>query len=271
MYSNCLKVHRLVSFKSFEFSISKWSHSKQRIEEDELFKTQNFSELKNKEILANLKQLAICYNCFDLNILNNFCQLVHLEIFLENSKEGSVWKLKLPKLKILVLHPVHRFENEPGHAHLSIDCPLLSVLLYDELETENRLDLNHPQTIKKLETNTSGSKLDRFKNLECLVTSEFKIIIRGTLVILPKLKELYFNKTIRCAQQDGVERMKQSLTQFLAAVQELRTPDSFKFSFAGFHLTKTMLEQIDFGEEPICFLTSSSTARTIGCSIQMFA
>ena len=111
VYSNCLKVHRLVSFKSFEFSISKWSHSKQRIEEDELFKTQNFSELKNKEILANLKQLAICYNCFDLNILNNFCQLVHLEIFLENSKEGSVWKLKLPKLKILVLHPVHRFAS----------------------------------------------------------------------------------------------------------------------------------------------------------------
>ena len=70
--------------------------------------------------------------------------------------------LNLPKLKILVFY---WFELSPP---LVVDCPMLSVLVYDG-EYKETVKLKHSETIRKLDTWMSGSKLAQFKNVECLV------------------------------------------------------------------------------------------------------
>ena len=65
------------------------------------------------------------------------------------------------------------------------------MLVYRESQDANLLQVNQPETIRKLETNMVGAKLAPFKNVECLVTRQFEAIRKATLQSLPKLKELH--------------------------------------------------------------------------------
>ena len=159
------KLHRLVVFDyDPDFELVKWWYDSNRlIRETQRCSQTVFNRLAEKPLLSNLKQLAVCgYKFeFDLNKLNRFRHLVHLEI--DTPLAGKV-HLSLPRLKVLVIHYIN------GYCALSIDCPQLSTLYYYEYEDVNLLEMKHPETIRRLETNLVGSKLAPFKGVEPPVT-----------------------------------------------------------------------------------------------------
>ena len=209
-----------------------WYHSNRRIEEEDRCRLAVFHRLVAKPLLSNLKHLVLVdpFN-FDLNKLNRFEKLVHLEI-----EVTIIYKkvhLNLPRLKVLAFHHLNR------GCSLSIDCPLLSTLLYRvKIENVDSLELKHPEMIRKLETDLVGPDLAKFKNVECLVTRKFEAISKTTLILLPKLRELRYIGNI-------LFTLKRTLSEFLDEAKKLRG-DDFRFRFAGLQLTNANVEQIDF-------------------------
>ena len=255
------KVQRLVVFDRKGSHIREWYQSGRRVEDHQLCHSDMFNRLAELPLLSSLKHLALCLNepkSHEMNQLNRFSQLVHLEMGLGNAAEEKV-HLSLPRMKVLVFHQIN--ERCP----LSIDCPVLSALFYrGEPEDKKLLDVKRPETIKKLDTRMFGAKLDPFKSIECLVARQFGLISKSTLLSLPKLKELHYDQPISAYFEDHTtdfdggaigtfERMKQTLRMFLDDVAALRRSD-FRFRFAGFQLIRptnsmnsAILDSIDFG------------------------
>ena len=249
IYTDFRSVDSLIELCPFGHLAHRWYHSDRRIEEKELCDWKLLLRLLDRPLLLNLKRLAICAELpeFDLNKLNLFQQLVHLQIgesdcvayFAPNEVV-----LNLPKLEVLDLQISGELPS------LVVDCPVLSVFVYEGFH-EEMFDLKHPETIRKLRGWMDGSKLAPFENVEYLDTLSFEAISRDTLQRLPKLKELRYVLSLGCSFLYGhevgtLDKEKLALRQFLDDVEMLRGSD-FKFSYAGFPLTKTMLDQIDFG------------------------
>ena len=248
------KLHRLVAmdynhYYCYLFNlIFKWYNTNQRIKEIERCGPAIFYRLKKKPLLSNLKQLALSGQRFvsELNELNRFQQLMQLEIKI--SLRNTKLHLKLPRLRVLVFH----YSN--GCCALSIDCPELSTLVYSGEEKDaNLLKVEHPETIRKLETNLVGSKLTEFKNVECLRTSRFHMISKATLLSLPKLRELRYDRDIEDFfliefrdEFGSIDQMKRTLSELVDEAKRLRGRD-LQFTFCGFQLTNVKLDQIDFG------------------------
>ena len=243
------RLHRLVVVDLEARPLGSWYHSDQEIEDLQLCDSKLFGRLIERPLLSNLKYLTLYDNArgdrfeIDLNELNRFRQLLHLEIYLTNLDEETVVHWNFPKLKVLAFR---------CYVPLSIDCPELRVLNYSEGQDENLLNVKHPETIRKLETDMFGAKLDPFKCVECLITREFKAISKATLLSLPRLNELHYNRRPFRSSYNAVgtfERFQRTLRAFVNDVEELRGSD-FRFRFAGFQLTKRQtLEEIDFGME----------------------
>ena len=259
IYSN-FKVHSVVAIENFkvhnlvaiEDDLFRWHGSNQLIQETERCSRAMFRHLAEKPLLSNLKHLAVHASSysetkFDLNELNRFQQLFHLEIKIDDLNQRNV-HLNLPCLKVLALSDYN------NRCALSIDCPQLSTLLYaGEPEDLTLLEVKHPETIRKLETNMFGAKLIQFESVECLVTERFKAVSKATLLSLPELRELRYNASVQWAFLEEshyglgtVDRMKRNLGELLDEAKKLKGND-FRFSFSGFQLTSTMLDQIDFG------------------------
>ena len=244
IYSN-LRLHSLAA-TDFD-DLFRWYQSNLPIQDAERCPQFVFLRLAEKPLLSNLKHLAVSGSFeFDLNKLNRFQQLLHLEIniTLRNKK----LHLNLPRLKVLVLH---RWND---YCALSIDCPQLITLLYDEEpKGATLLKVKHPETIRTLETNMFDAKLIPFKAVECLVTGRFEAISKATLISLPELRELHYDWHIEFVIAVGsrhgpgtVDRMKQKLNEFLDEAKKLRG-NEFQFTFCGFRLTNVNVDQIDFG------------------------
>ena len=252
----------VVSYRN-NINVSKWSYPDRAVEDQELCRPEVFRRLADQPSVSNLKHLALYgvfgWSEFDLNKLNGFRKLVHLEIRFYSGRNDV--NLHLPHLKVLAFHYA-RFL-----CPLVIDCPQLSVLAYleepkqlgdDAYEDDfydERLNIKEPETIRKLDTNVTfdseSLELAEFTNLECLITCDFEAISKVTLLSLPRLKELHYNSSIGdyFVSHNSVgtlDRLKQTLGEFLDDVKALSEP-GFKFTFAGFQLTKAMLDQIDFG------------------------
>ena len=244
------KLHRLAAISSCRSSrfLRMGNNSDQPFQKAEECHPTMFLRLVEKPLLSNLTQLALCNNKleFDLNKLNRFQQLEHLEIDCIPFKQMKV-HLNLPRLTVLAIHCWPNWI-------LSIDCPRLSTLLYvGDNEIASLLKVKHPETIRKLETRIFGAKLIQFKSVECLVTENFKAISKDTLLSLPELRELHYNKSIQgffteeARKGPGtVDRMKQKLNEFLGKTKKLKGSD-FRFTFSGFQLTNVNVDQIDFG------------------------
>ena len=237
-------VHNFHRF--FELHLVKWRFPDRKVEEHELVHSAMFGRLLDKPLLSNLKHLALTGYplLFQLEIVNNLTQLVHLEIHHLYGVDSDL-NLNLPNLKALVIYYMcYRYR-------LSIDCPKLSLLVYSEIPNQSLLDVKQPETIKKLVTNMVGSKLVRFKNVQCLVALELNVINQSTLLSLPNLKELHFNQNFDCALKQfdfrkvgSLNKLKRMLKEFLVDVKALRRPE-FRFRFAGFELTEIKLDQIE--------------------------
>ena len=247
IYSN-FKVHQLAAYDNYFNSLFiSWYDSSRTIREAELCRPWMFYRLAEKPLLSNLKHLALYpwESKFDLNQLNRFQQLIHLEIKGRKFHHRKV-HLNLPRLKVLVIRSTNL-------QTVSIDCPLLSTLVYS-YGAQNLSKVKHPETIRKLEIDIVGANwLAPFKNVECLVTWQDQAMSRATLLALPRLRELRYNWEISSVFNNRVfpgpgtvDQMKRKLSHFLDDVEKLRGRD-FRFRYAGFPMTKTMLEQIDFG------------------------
>ena len=245
IYSN-LRLHSLAA-ADFD-DLFRWHQSNQPIQKAEQCCPTMFLRLVEKPLLSNLKHLALGDSEFefDLNKLNRFQKLLHLEI--NYYLHGKAY-LNLPRLKVLVL------QGWNHHCALSIDCPQLITLLYaGEEEDENLLKVKHPETIRKLKTDMVVPRwLASFKSVECLGTRRFEAISKATFISLPELRELHYDGDIEWVIAEGsrhgpgtVDRMKQKLNEFLDEAKKLRG-NEFQFTFCGFRLTNVNVDQIDFG------------------------
>ena len=92
-----------------QYHLSKWHYSERKIEENEPLHLETLSGL-TEPLLSNLKYLALCSGSpeFDLNNLNAFRQLVHLEFSMkyEFAREAVHWNL--PRLEVLAFHEYFR-------------------------------------------------------------------------------------------------------------------------------------------------------------------
>lgn len=221
------------------FYFPKSGFSSEKIENQEIFYPKTFDHLADQPLLSNLKCLVLCGVSpkFDLGKVNEFKTLVHLIINVLYLPENL--KLNLPKLEVLI------FCQSNGYTSLSVDCPKLNELIYYEVGEKNLLDLKHPESIKKLNTNL-GSKLTSFKNVECLFTQEFALVSKSTLRSLPRLTELHFEKNLNNFKKFEIGMVKQKLKEFMDNLAVLGQP-GFKFRFAGFQLNKISVDQLDFG------------------------
>ena len=240
------KLHRLAvtGYDPYRYLV-KWRGTNQPILEEEQCLWSMFNHLVEKPLLSNLKHLVLFgYEIrFDLNKLNRFRQLVHLEVYISSSSRKM--HLNLPKLRVL------KFNEPEFTCAVSLDCPELSALCYHTVDDPN-LHVKHPETIRKLETEMVDLDLAPFKNVECLVPWELEVISKATLLLLPKLKELRYDMSIeglvehRLSYVSTVDELKQTFGEFMEEVKKLRGRD-FRFTFAGFELTNVDVEQIDFG------------------------
>ena len=239
------KVHTLVvTDEVYAKIISKWTYLNRRTQDHELCDGELFNRLADHPRAKHLKRLALLCgeDLADTSNLESFSQLQHLEFII--NRLGAV---NHSELEILVCYHTNT-------ERLSIDCPKLRVLVYqeDERQRKSLLNVKHPETIRELRTNLVGAKLDAFKSVQCLVTLEIEAISRATLKSLPALKKLHFDgeieKVFRKFGSDKVgtlDRMKRKLKEFLGHVKQLKRAD-LRFRFAGFELTNATLDEIDF-------------------------
>ena len=242
------RVSTLVVRDRHHANIINWSYPGRKFGDHQLCSPELFNRLADQPLLSNLKHLALlCDNDqFDYAKLRSFSQsLVHLEIIRFFGRIKKL-KLKLSALQVLVCH----YGNSRP---LSIDCPKLKVLVYHESEEDSLLEVKRPETIRSLVTDMVSPKLAPFRSVERLITREVANICKDTLLSLPKLKELRYNRNMRSAfwefKDDGsgrLNRMKRTLSEFMVEAKKLRGSD-FRFRFAGFHLTPARLDQLDFG------------------------
>ena len=231
------------------YELSRWYNSNRRVDETERCSLAMFRRLAEKPLISHLKHLSLCGHDleFHLNKLNRFKQLVHLEF---NIGRFNGADLNLPRLRVLAFHEFNY------SCALSIDCPELRTLLYrGEKRDANLLDVKHPETIQRLDTDLFGPRLASFKGVECLVTREFKAISKATLLSLPRLRELRYDEDIEKLvdvkfgnEIDTIYHVKRTLSKFMDAAKRLRGSD-FRFAFSGLQLTNVNVDQIDFGEQ----------------------
>ena len=243
------KLHKLAAIDCDPYDPDygfKWYNSDQLIQQAERCRPAMFLHLAEKPLLSNLRQLALWDHEleFDHNKLNRFQQLVHLET---NTYPAGNVHLNLPRLRVLA---IHNFICD-----LSVDCPKLNTLAYSvgDKYLEVNLDVKHPETIRKLETDLFGAKLTPFKSVECLVAYELEAINKDILLSLPRLRELHYNENIKellgwefYGEVGTINRMKRTASEFVNEAKKLRGSD-FRFTFCGLQLTNVNVDQIDFG------------------------
>ena len=241
------KLHRLVvtEYDRYHYLV-KWLSSNQPIQEAERCRPVMFCRLAEKPLLSNLEHLAVTGSfTFDLNRLNQFGRLVHLEINLPSSSlAGKEVHLNLPRLRVLVFHDFNY------DCALSIDCPELnSLAYYAETRHSHLLNVKHPETIRKLKTCLTGRELEPFKNVECLVTNQFEAISQDTLRTLSRLRELRYDRDIESIfEHEFNYEVKRTLSKFVGEAQRLKGND-FRFTFSGFQLTNVNVNRVNFGGE----------------------
>lgn len=242
------RLYKLVVIDDLDNYPIKWRYSDQRKSDDQkVCDPSTFPRLAGKPLLSSLQHLALFVEDyeykFDLNELNTFGQLLSLKVDMRCLGRAPV-RLCLPKLKLLAFRQINY------SCPLSVHCPQLSVLVYrNEPEYVDLLRVDRPGTIKKLDTDMFDTKLTPFKSVECLITQEFKVISKATLLSLAELNELHYNASIRTASEDSrrsFDQITQKLRKFIEDARVLRG-SGFLFRFAGFQLTSTMLDDIDFG------------------------
>lgn len=178
-----MKLHSLFVDNDLD-SREKWFHSNRPCRQSELCTPVVFYSRHKHPTLVNLRCLRLDNSIghhptyFDFNELNMFEQLVQLEIHCDWTKDLD---LHLPNLEILLL-----VKNQLARK-VNLDCKKLAALSYSN--HGNSLFVQHPDTIRMLDSNMVGTKLIQFKNLEWLRCANKNLTIDdSTLQTLRKLE-----------------------------------------------------------------------------------
>lgn len=197
-------------------------------------------------ILSRLK--CLCINCelphFDLNQLNSFDELRHLEI---NHLAGS-FNLKLLNLEVLSFSWIN------VEARLYLECPNLQCLHYDEDSSVDLLEIRYPESVRTLNGSFHSNflaRLSKFTNVEHLKSRSHLVLSEAVLLSLPKLKVLsYTDSVCKLLYSDGFalpqfgDQVKRILRTFLAKKRQLRRFD-LKVVLADIVLTEEVVERMD--------------------------
>ena len=201
--SNIIKIRSLIviDYRLDEMKGKKWYFTNESINHQDLCNRSHFLTTINQQLLSQLKHLYIDFYLrgFDMNELNNFSQLVHLEIHCEIKNDEI--NLNLPELKILFFDPCIVYE-EFVRAKISICCPKLEVLCFHD-RLQNPLVIEHPESIKHLNSTYCNFKLIKFQNLEQIVTTDYRIFNSSFFIFLKKLKEVHFD--VACKDMYSIE------------------------------------------------------------------
>ena len=186
IYSN-FKLHRLAAIFSPSHSPWKWYATDIKFEDKEICHQYFFCDIAKQPIVSNLRYLALFASfslIMDLNKLNRFSQLLHLEFECRWLTRGKL-HLNFPQLKVLVFHKYN--ERYP----VSVDCPQLGLLAYrGEPAGSNLLEVKQPETIRKLETNMLGEKLTSFKKMVFLLKHWIKLFLNLSMIL--SILNLYY-------------------------------------------------------------------------------
>lgn len=168
------------------------------------FLTFNASQFR----LRQLKFLCIDLpKYFDSEFLNDFKQLVHLQISRDSLSEvGGRNLLALPNLRVLSV--VLNFR--------SLKTPKLEVLYHRDVQ---RIELEHPESVKKMESHSLDAfKIAKFKNLEVFRSNHYAgyRLDRDLLSAWKHLKELDISLVIENFESAQYEPIRNSLVHMLA-------------------------------------------------------
>ena len=201
--NDLIKVKRLVVGQGYSY---KWYFTNELIKEEiECCHPNLFLTQYKRSFLANLNYLYIDPQLlnFDLNNVNQFTQLIHLETIF-GFKSNTIFNLTLPNLQNLSFD-THR------SCYLIIECPKLKILCYKNYRSNGNLDIKYPNTIIYLETCLYDEKLMVLKNVEYLITDNYKAIDESTL---SNLKEFHFEQNISALFFDLDEELNLSISRF---------------------------------------------------------
>ena len=242
-----MKIERLnvdVSYRCFNDRGEVWYETHRPQLERDLCRPKLLIGLCKKPMLAALKYLKIynphnnvCFELddFDFNELNTLQQLVQLDL---RANDQNL-KLNLPNLQIFSL------TRSNDDYSLSLNCPKLRVLRYYEPNGANSLHVQHPDTIRILDTSMSGGKLTRFRNVEVLRTES---LLDSSILKLKNLKTLHLNMPLAYAPDDYIPEefygLVEGIEDFMQAKRRLNRSD-LEVYFAGVRLVKNNLSDIE--------------------------
>jgi hypothetical protein len=126
---------------------------------------------------------------FDLNQLNLFKKVIKLSICIRFTIQD--FSLNLPHLKFLYIRC-------DATKNVIVNCPKIIKLhyYYNRYKGSSDIETKHPEKIIQLETNLDGDKIECFKNVKILKTSNYNLLNERTLSNLHQLDELYFNRSL---------------------------------------------------------------------------
>ena len=178
-----------------------WWHVNRPIDEHLEVHPYLFLSQLHLPILRNLKCLRIYVydklGDFNLNELNAFDQLVHLDVFSIVVRSSKIeWNLpNLQTLKVAL-----RTEERENQLLVSIDCPRLKVLSHDypNMGDNVLVDVKAPETIITLCAAFHGAELTPFKNIEIYkyLGELASVNLNSFIEQMPKLKVLEMNNEI---------------------------------------------------------------------------
>lgn len=241
-----MKIERL--FVSLNLDAKeRWYYSSRPCRTVEFCHPRLFIAQCKKPILSNLKYLKFntdiaIWNIgssvdFDLNEVNTFSGLVQLEMAFSC---GNL-NLNLPNLEVLSLDP----GNYLYEIHLN--CRRLRVLSYGEAYDKDLLRVEHPDSVRVLESQMYGARLARFRHLECLrrTSFQFGFLDVTTMLKLKKLKAFHYDHSIDAFVNNDFDKIKRILKNFMQQ-KRMAGRSALKFYFAGLQLIDEKLDDIDF-------------------------
>lgn len=249
-------------------------HSGQAISTRDLYLPSDFFGQKefSARIVKSLFLTQLPAN-LDNDKFKQFVNLKHLELDLDLNRAS--FKLTSQSLLSFACHKPNKV------CPLTIDCPHLAILKYNEVSVENRnlldnkkrslLIIQNSKSIEQLHTNlptktvlrigfrslkkfrtdnfdvfSSPSILASFKHLQELkFTGSLSVAISRLQVILENLPKTNSEKQASSAS-NAVNQLKEIARQFLAKVKRAHRGESLCVIFAGFRLKELKLDRINF-------------------------
>ena len=254
LISSHLKVTRLV-VDQYGRQKDRWWHVSRPVNEYlELCRPRLFVVQLHRLILANLRHLRIkVFNeldDFDLNDLNVFVQLVHLEVDYVIRRPDTRIDWNLPQLKILKFL-FWGTNEEKRMTQISIDCPKLKALSCD-IEENDFFDVKSPETITTFHGCLYGTHLAKFKNIEVYqCRAELRFVDDALMKRLPAAKELriegdlggfYYQLNL---EVEGLDDLRRFLKRLLSNRRKVVRPD-LRLFFGGIEITdEALVDRLD--------------------------